>query len=89
MAISSPRPTLTTIFPPETAFTIAQQQFDLAANLLHLDPNLRDVLRNCKRELIVHFPVKMDDGSIRVFEGFRVQHNIARGPAKGLSLIHI
>ncbi len=83
MAISSPRPTSTSTFPPETAFTIAQQQFDLAANLLHLDPNLRDVLRNCKRELIVHFPVKMDDGSIRVFEGFRVQHNIARGPAKG------
>ncbi len=83
MAISSPRPPSTTTSLPETAFTIAQQQFDLAANLLHLDPNLRDVLRNCKRELTVHFPVKMDDGSIRVFEGFRVQHNIARGPAKG------
>jgi glutamate dehydrogenase (NAD(P)+) len=65
------------------AFKIAQKQFDIAAELLHLDPNLRDVLRNCKRELTVHFPVKMDDGSIQVFEGYRVQHNIARGPAKG------
>ncbi len=69
--------------PVETAFDIAQQQFDIAADRLHLDANLRDVLRNCKRELTVHFPVKMDDGSIRIFEGFRVQHNIARGPAKG------
>ncbi len=67
----------------ENAFDIAQKQFDIAADLLHLDANLRDVLRNCKRELTVNFPVKMDDGTIRVFQGFRVQHNIARGPAKG------
>jgi glutamate dehydrogenase (NAD(P)+) len=65
------------------ALAVAQTQFDNAAEILHLDPNLRDVLRSCKRELTVHFPVKMDDGSIRVFDGYRVQHNIARGPAKG------
>jgi glutamate dehydrogenase (NAD(P)+) len=69
--------------PGFNAYDVAQRQFDIAADLLHLDANLRDVLRNCKRELTVHFPVKMDDGSIRVFEGYRVHHNIARGPAKG------
>jgi glutamate dehydrogenase (NAD(P)+) len=69
--------------PSFNAFDVAQRQFDIAADLLHLDSNLRDVLRNCKRELTVHFPVKMDDGSIHVFDGYRVQHNIARGPAKG------
>ncbi|MGH2461351.1 MAG: Glu/Leu/Phe/Val family dehydrogenase [Chloroflexota bacterium] len=67
----------------ENAFDVARRQFDIAADLLHLDPNLREILRQCKRELTVNFPVKLDDGSIRVFQGYRVQHNIARGPAKG------
>jgi glutamate dehydrogenase (NAD(P)+) len=44
---------------------------------------MREVLRNPKRQLIVSIPTLMDDGSVKVFEGFRVQHNIARGPAKG------
>jgi len=61
----------------------AQRQFDQAAELYGLDPGLRRVLREVKRQLIVTFPVKMDDGSVRMFEGFRVQHNLARGPAKG------
>src|ERR1700726_3283039 len=61
----------------------AQRQFDEAAELLGLDPGLRRVLRSTKRERAVHFPVKMDDGSIEVFEGFRVQHNLACGPTKG------
>lgn len=61
----------------------AQRQFDQAAELYNLDPNLRRVLREVKRQLIVTFPVKMDDGSVRMFEGYRVQHNLARGPAKG------
>jgi glutamate dehydrogenase (NAD(P)+) len=61
----------------------AQRQFDQAAELYHLDPNLRRVLREVKRQLIVSFPVKMDDGSVRMFEGYRVQHNLGRGPAKG------
>ncbi|CAN5738399.1 Glu/Leu/Phe/Val dehydrogenase [soil metagenome] len=62
---------------------VAQQQFDLAADKLNLDPGLRRVLREPRRELIVHFPVKMDDGSVQVFTGYRVQHNLGRGPAKG------
>ena len=62
---------------------VAQQQFDLAADKLNLDPGLRRVLREPRRELHVHFPVKMDDGSVQVFAGYRVQHNLGRGPAKG------
>jgi glutamate dehydrogenase (NAD(P)+) len=65
------------------AWTVAQQQFDLAAERLDLDPGLRRVLREPRRELTVHFPVKMDDGSVQVFTGYRVQHNLGRGPAKG------
>ena len=64
-------------------WTVAQRQFDLAAERLNLDPGLRRVLRQPRRELSVHFPVKMDDGSVQVFTGFRVQHNLGRGPAKG------
>ena len=62
---------------------VAQQQFDLAAERLNLDPAMRRVLREPRRELTVHFPVKMDDGSVEVFTGYRVQHNLGRGPAKG------
>ena len=62
---------------------VAQRQFDLAADRLNLDPGLRRVLREPRRELTVHFPVKMDDGSVQVFTGYRVQHNLGRGPAKG------
>ena len=62
---------------------VAQQQFDLAADRLNLDPGLRQVLREPRRELTVHFPVKMDDGTVQVFTGYRVQHNLGRGPAKG------
>ncbi|MEZ0239628.1 MAG: Glu/Leu/Phe/Val dehydrogenase [Chloroflexota bacterium] len=64
-------------------WTVAQQQFDLAAERLHLDEGMRAVLREPRRELTVHFPVHMDDGSVRVFAGYRVQHNLGRGPAKG------
>jgi glutamate dehydrogenase (NAD(P)+) len=66
-----------------SAYATAQHQFDVAADQLHLDDALRQVLREVKRELVVHFPVEFDDGSFGVFTGFRVQHNIARGPAKG------
>jgi glutamate dehydrogenase (NAD(P)+) len=66
-----------------TAFQIAQTQFDMAADKLNLEPHLRQILRNCQRILTVTFPVKLDDGSICVFEGYRVQHNVLRGPAKG------
>jgi glutamate dehydrogenase (NAD(P)+) len=61
----------------------AQRQFDIAAERLDLDPGLRAVLRECERELIVSVPVRMDDGTVEVFEGFRVQHNLGRGPSKG------
>jgi len=64
-------------------FEIAQKQFDTAAEKIGLDDGMREVLRNPKRQLIVSIPTLMDDGSVKVFEGFRVQHNIARGPAKG------
>jgi glutamate dehydrogenase (NAD(P)+) len=64
-------------------FKIAKQQFDRAADYLELDDSMRRVLKNAKRQLIVSIPVKMDNGEVQVFEGYRVQHNIARGPAKG------
>jgi glutamate dehydrogenase (NAD(P)+) len=64
-------------------FEIAQRQFDAAAERLGLDDGMRQVLRNPKRQLVVSVPTLMDDGSVKVFEGYRVQHNIARGPAKG------
>ncbi|HLI26226.1 MAG TPA: Glu/Leu/Phe/Val dehydrogenase [Chloroflexota bacterium] len=66
-----------------SALRSALAQFEAAADRLGLDPGLRAVLRVPKRELIVHFPVEMDDGRIEVFTGYRVQHNLARGPAKG------
>jgi glutamate dehydrogenase (NAD(P)+) len=66
-----------------SALSIAQRQFDATADAIGLDDSVRAVLREVKRELVVHFPVEMDDGSFEVFTGFRVQHNIARGPAKG------
>jgi glutamate dehydrogenase (NAD(P)+) len=62
---------------------VAQRQFDLAAERLNLDPGLRQVLREPRREFTCHFPVHMDDGSVQVFTGYRVQHNLGRGPAKG------
>jgi glutamate dehydrogenase (NAD(P)+) len=67
----------------ESAWTTALAQFDQAADQLHLDTGTREVLRSCKRELTVNFPVRMDDGTFRVFQGFRVHHSLARGPAKG------
>ncbi len=69
--------------PAINAWEVAQRQFDLAAERLNLDPGLRAVLREPRRELTVHFPVHMDDGSVKVFTGYRVQHNLSRGPAKG------
>jgi glutamate dehydrogenase (NAD(P)+) len=67
----------------ENPFEIAQRQFDNAAKYLDLKEGIRAKLRVPKRELTVYFPVKMDDGSIQIFTGYRVQHNLARGPAKG------
>lgn len=64
-------------------FAIAQQQLDQAAARLNLDPGLHALLREPMREIHVSIPVRMDNGSVRVFRGFRVQYNYARGPAKG------
>jgi len=68
---------------PANPYITAQRQFDQAASLLELDSGLRAVLREVRREFTVNFPVRMDDGTIRVFTGYRVQHNLTRGPAKG------
>jgi glutamate dehydrogenase (NAD(P)+) len=69
--------------PGARALTAALAQFDAAAEHLQLDREMRAILREPQREHVLRFPVKLDDGSVRVFSGYRVQHNVARGPAKG------
>jgi glutamate dehydrogenase (NAD(P)+) len=64
-------------------FAIAMRQFDSAAEKMQLDAGLREVLRRPRRALTLSLPVKMDDGRIKVFDAFRVQHNSSRGPCKG------
>ena len=61
----------------------AERQFDEAAARLGLDPGVKEMLKRPRRATIQSLPIPMDDGSIRVFTGYRVQHSIARGPAKG------
>ena len=80
-----PQPILPRMAPREdlNPFRIAQIQFDMAAEYLKLDPGLRQILRAPKRVLEVSLPVKMDNGQTKVFVGYRVQHNVSRGPAKG------
>lgn len=65
------------------AFQMAQEQFDKVADYLKLDQGARDFLRSPMREYHFNIPVRMDDGTVRTFKGFRCQHNDARGPAKG------
>ncbi|HEU5425171.1 MAG TPA: Glu/Leu/Phe/Val dehydrogenase [Nitrolancea sp.] len=67
----------------QNLFDIAVEQFHIAADVIGLDDDMRKLLSTCKRELTVHFPVEMDDGTIQVFTGHRVQHNLGPGPAKG------
>jgi len=64
-------------------FETAKQQVDIVADILGLTPGVREVLKHPKRELTVNFPVRLDDGSYKVFTGYRVQYNMARGPTKG------
>src|SRR5947209_20340830 len=64
-------------------FRIAQIQFDMAAEFLKLDSGLRQTLRVPRRVVEVAVPIKLDNAQVKVFSGFRVQHNVARGPAKG------
>ena len=64
-------------------FKIAQRQLDSAAEKLDLDPATHQLLRWPQKELTVTLPVQMDDGTTKIFHGYRVQYNTARGPAKG------
>ena len=64
-------------------YATAQEQFDRAAEILDLEPAMREFLRQPQREVRVMLPVHMDNGSVTVFSGFRVQHSDARGPGKG------
>ena len=96
---SSPLPNLATEFidphhpsgalpddPPirsASAYAVAQAQLDAAADFMGLDKDVRSYLRSPQREMIVHFPVRMDDGRMRMFTGFRVHHNTTKGPTKG------
>ena len=67
----------------EKLFETALEQFDAAADLINLSDQTREILRSPKNEIIVSFPVEMDDGNVRMFRGYRVQHNDVLGPYKG------
>jgi glutamate dehydrogenase (NAD(P)+) len=84
LAKAAPQP-IPRIAPREdlNPYRIAQIQLDIAAEYLKLDQGLRQILRTPKRVLEVSIPTKMDNGQVKVFSGYRVQHNVARGPAKG------
>ena len=62
---------------------MAIRQMDVAAKYIDLDPGIFEKIKYTERDIIVHFPVKMDDGSVKVFTGYRIQHNDTRGPFKG------
>ena len=64
-------------------FEMAQQQIDIVAKKIDLDPSLTEFLKHVERVLIVSIPIKMDDGTVRIFEGFRCQHCTVKGPGKG------
>ncbi len=79
---------MTTLVVPEShlrenPYDIAKEQLRRVAELFGVDPNLVNVLQECKKAVVVSVPVTMDDGSIQALEGYRVTHNIARGPSKG------
>ena len=67
----------------DSAWETALAQLDEAAEIMGLDPGVHEILRNPKRALVVSVPFRMDDGSTRVYQGYRVHHNVTRGPAKG------
>jgi glutamate dehydrogenase (NAD(P)+) len=77
---------MTSGIPPEldhSTFRLAVEQFDQAVSHMVLDPNLFDRLKSPQRALSVSIPVRMDDGQVKVFRGYRVQHDLSRGPTKG------
>ena len=67
----------------ENPFELAQEQLRRVGDVFKIDQNLIEVLKECKKAVAVSVPVVMDDGTVRAFEGYRVTHNIARGPSKG------
>lgn len=69
--------------PAPNPWEMALRQLNESAARLKIDPAIHQRLSTCQRELTVHFPVRMDDGTVRIFTGYRVQHSLARGPAKG------
>jgi glutamate dehydrogenase (NAD(P)+) len=83
--ITEVRPEVATPEPAEheDLFDVAVRQFHIAADVLQLEDGIRAVLADCERELTVNFPVEMDDGSVQVFTGYRIQHNSGPGPTKG------
>ena len=83
VAPPTPRATAAGDPPSPNPWEMALHQLDGAARRLQLDPGIHVRLAHCQRELTVNFPVKMDDGSIRIFTGYRFHHNLARGPVKG------
>src|SRR3954468_6232184 len=80
-----PQPMVPRMAPREelNPYRISQIQFDMAAEFLRLDAGLRQILRTPRRILEVAVPIKLDNGQVKVFKGYRVQHNLARGPSKG------
>ena len=67
----------------ENPYTVAQSQLHRVADTFGIDERIVNVLEKCKKSVAVSIPTKMDDGSVRVFDGYRVTHNVARGPSKG------
>jgi glutamate dehydrogenase (NAD(P)+) len=67
----------------EDPFELAQEQLRKVAEIFNIDSNLIEVLQQCKKAVVVSVPITMDSGQVRAFEGYRVTHNIARGPSKG------
>lgn len=80
-AVKETRPSMNELDTP--TYRLAVAQFDQAAEALNLDPNLRQRLKLPQRSLIVSIPVRMDNGTVEVFTGYRVQHDSSRGPSKG------
>lgn len=64
-------------------YDVAKAQIDIVAEEMGLDPNMREYLKRIERALIVSIPILMDDGSLKIFEGYRVHHSTVRGPGKG------
>src|SRR3989441_1332838 len=67
----------------ENPFALAQEQLRRVADVFKIDPNLVEVLKECKKAVVASVPVVMDNGTVQSFQGYRVTHNIARGPSKG------